>query len=175
MIARYSRLSARCCAYWGDAVRTAQPAVDGIIAMSPSPSDVVLLDLAMPGVDGLDALPRFRNHYPNVPLIVVTPVIKPDALDCARAAGAFDILSKPFAPRTGRDGGSGHAAAGRARADARGTSRRPRAGLVPVRRRISDLLTFTGSRSGIEQEIEQENSFISCPPMIRWLTVGICP
>ena len=80
----------------GHTVRTARSAVDGIILMSPTTPDVVLLDLAMPGISGLDALPHFRHHYPDVPIIVVTGVLEADTLERARAEGAFDVLSKPF-------------------------------------------------------------------------------
>jgi CheY-like chemotaxis protein len=80
----------------GHTVRTAETAVDGIILMSPTTPDVVLLDLAMPGISGLDALTHFRHHYPDVPIIVVTGVLEADTLERARAEGAFDVLSKPF-------------------------------------------------------------------------------
>ena len=80
----------------GHIVRTARSAIDGVISMSPTAPNVVLLDLSMPGISGLDALPHFRHHYPHVPIIVVTSVLEADTLQRARDEGAFDILSKPF-------------------------------------------------------------------------------
>jgi CheY-like chemotaxis protein len=58
--------------------------------------DVVLLDLAMVGFSGVEALPYFRGQYPAVPVVVVTAVIEPETLQRARAQGAFDTVSKPF-------------------------------------------------------------------------------
>jgi DNA-binding NtrC family response regulator len=79
----------------GHTVGTALSAIDGLIAMTPTAPDLVLLDLGMPGIDGLDALPYFRHHHPAVPIVVLTAVLQPDTLAHARALGAFEILQKP--------------------------------------------------------------------------------
>ncbi len=80
----------------GHTVETAQSAIDGVIAMSPRVPDVVLLDLSMPGVHGLDALPHLRTHYPAVPVVVMTGTMDPDAERHARELGAINVLRKPF-------------------------------------------------------------------------------
>jgi len=79
--------------YVSERVETADA---GLTAMATFNPDVVLLDLAMPGLSGVDALPLFRRQHPNVPVIVVTAVIDPVTLQQVQDQGAFDTLSKPF-------------------------------------------------------------------------------
>ena len=57
----------------------------------------VFLDLAMPGISGLEALTYFREHHRTVPVIVITGAPGQESAQKVRAAGAFDILGKPFA------------------------------------------------------------------------------
>ena len=56
----------------------------------------VFLDLAMPGISGLEALTYFREHHRTVPVIVITGAPGQESAQKVRAAGAFDILGKPF-------------------------------------------------------------------------------
>lgn len=60
--------------------------------------DVVLLDLRLPGLDGLTVLRRIRELRPDASVIVVTAHGSIDAAVEAMKAGAFDFLQKPFAP-----------------------------------------------------------------------------
>jgi DNA-binding NtrC family response regulator len=69
---------------------------EAIAAMATARPDVVLLDLKMPGMPGLDALGYFRQHHRRVPVIVITGFITPEAAHAARTAGAFDVVEKPF-------------------------------------------------------------------------------
>jgi CheY-like chemotaxis protein len=70
--------------------------------MKPAPRrattrpQVVFLDLAMPGISGLEALTYFRQHHRTVPVIVITGAPGQESAQKARAAGAFDVLAKPF-------------------------------------------------------------------------------
>jgi two-component system, OmpR family, KDP operon response regulator KdpE len=58
--------------------------------------DVVLLDINMPGIGGMETCRRIAQHYPGLPIIVLTvrdeELDKVDALD----AGADDYVTKPF-------------------------------------------------------------------------------
>ena len=63
--------------------------------------DLVLLDLHMPGVDGLAVLEQLRTGLPEdafVPVVVVTGDPRSQARDRALAAGAKDFVTKPFDP-----------------------------------------------------------------------------
>jgi len=65
-----------------DSVKTEEPAV-------------IVLDLRMPGMDGIDVLKRIRRDHPRVHVIVVTGHGTEEDEEQARALGAFDYLRKP--------------------------------------------------------------------------------
>ena len=65
-----------------------ETAAAGLAAMATFRPDVVLLDLAMSGLSGVDALPSFRRQHPGVPVIVVTAVIDPATLQQVQDRGA---------------------------------------------------------------------------------------
>jgi DNA-binding NtrC family response regulator len=57
--------------------------------------DVVLLDLYMPHVSGMELIASLREHHPQVPVIIVTAAYEVErAVECIKA-GAFDYLVKP--------------------------------------------------------------------------------
>lgn len=60
--------------------------------------DVVILDLYMPHVSGMELLPRLRECYPQTPVIIVTAAYEVErAVDCIKM-GAFDYMIKPVEP-----------------------------------------------------------------------------
>jgi len=61
--------------------------------------DAVLLDVMMPGLDGLEVLSRLRARWPGMPVIMLTA--KGDETDrvVGLELGADDYLGKPFSPR----------------------------------------------------------------------------
>lgn len=58
--------------------------------------DAVVLDVRLPGEDGLSALPEFRRRCPEAPVIVVTAFGDLATAVAALGRGAFDYLVKPF-------------------------------------------------------------------------------
>jgi DNA-binding NtrC family response regulator len=67
-----------------------------IVAMARVRPHLVLLDLVMPGISGLEALTYFNQHHRTVPVIVVTGRMEPEIARQALAAGAFAIVGKPI-------------------------------------------------------------------------------
>jgi CheY-like chemotaxis protein len=68
-------------------------AVDVALAQSPV---VVLMDVAMPGVDGLEAMRRIKAAKPNLPIVIASAHSMASDRERFLAAGADDVLSKPF-------------------------------------------------------------------------------
>ncbi len=71
---------------------------DGQEAIERAPeagAEVLLLDLNMPGVNGLEALPRLRDALPETKLVVLTTGQMQDERGRAMAAGADGFIVKP--------------------------------------------------------------------------------
>jgi CheY-like chemotaxis protein len=60
--------------------------------------DLVLLDLRMPGMDGLTLLRRIKQQWPETEVVVITGHAALDSVKASVALGAFDYLSKPVGP-----------------------------------------------------------------------------
>ena len=70
----------------------------GLEAIETGDYDLVLMDLRMPGMDGLTAIRHIRartDHKANLPVIVITADDGPTLLADCRAAGADDVMQKP--------------------------------------------------------------------------------
>jgi DNA-binding NtrC family response regulator len=79
----------------------AQAAGDGkeaLRVMEQQPFDVILLDLRMPGLDGMDVLKTIKERWPDSEVVVITgfPTIE-SAKESVRL-GAFNYLAKPVGP-----------------------------------------------------------------------------
>ncbi len=57
--------------------------------------DVIVLDIRMPGIDGLEVLERIKKTYPNVQVIILTGHGTEKEMEQARRLGAFEVLRKP--------------------------------------------------------------------------------
>ncbi len=67
---------------------------DAVVEARRIRPDVVLLDLAMPDLPGLELLPRLREALPGTIIVVLTLMDLPDCRRAALAAGADDVVSK---------------------------------------------------------------------------------
>ncbi len=77
-------------------VATAADGAAGLKIFRRRPVDVVLLDLRLPGVGGLDVLRRMKALDPRVDVILVTAVHDIGVVVEGMRAGAFDYITKPF-------------------------------------------------------------------------------
>jgi DNA-binding NtrC family response regulator len=57
---------------------------------------LVIADVRMPGLDGLQLLERIRAGYPLIPVIIITAFDSPETAEEALRKGAFDYIPKPF-------------------------------------------------------------------------------
>jgi DNA-binding NtrC family response regulator len=58
--------------------------------------DVVLLDIVMPGTDGLDVLKQMKSIHPDCQVIMLTALNTARTAFAAKGTGAFDYVTKPF-------------------------------------------------------------------------------
>jgi DNA-binding response OmpR family regulator len=80
----------------GYRVTTAASAEDALALADRDPPDLVLLDIGLPGMDGLDALRRFRERPQAPPVIFVTARRRELEQVLGLELGADDYLTKPF-------------------------------------------------------------------------------
>jgi two-component system, chemotaxis family, chemotaxis protein CheY len=77
---------------------TVEDASDGIMALEKffiSPPDLVVLDLVMTGMYGVDVLNKMRELNPATKVIIATADVQQSTADQVRSAGAKGILNKP--------------------------------------------------------------------------------
>lgn len=82
----------------GFEVAKAHSGAEALEQVSRSDFDVVLADLKMPGMDGLEMVSRVREIYPQMPVVVITGFPSADTLNEAARLGVNDYLTKPVAP-----------------------------------------------------------------------------
>lgn len=79
-----------------------QAAVNGEEALgmlAESSYSLILLDLKMPGMDGMEVLRKVRETHPEIKVIIITAHGSIDAATEAMKLGAVDFIQKPFAPK----------------------------------------------------------------------------
>ncbi|MFF5289908.1 response regulator transcription factor [Paractinoplanes globisporus] len=83
----------------GCEVRLAADGADGLAAIAAQRPDLVVLDLMMPGIDGLEVCRRLRRQLPDLPVIMLTALGEEADRVLGLEVGADDYVTKPFSPR----------------------------------------------------------------------------
>lgn len=65
-------------------------------ALSHEQPNVIVSDVRMPDTDGMELLTRVQQHYPEIPVIIITAHSDLDSAVSAYQSGAFEYLPKPF-------------------------------------------------------------------------------
>ena len=73
-------------------------AEDAIVELQSSHWDLLLADIGLPGMNGLDLTEHARRAYPNLPIIVMTANVHGGVDREAHSRGADAFVAKPFAP-----------------------------------------------------------------------------
>jgi two-component system response regulator PilR (NtrC family) len=76
--------------------QTAETAEKAFARMEADSYDVVLTDISMPGLSGLELLGHVRQKFPNTPVIVISGISDQEHAQGLIKLGAFDYLLKPF-------------------------------------------------------------------------------
>jgi PAS domain S-box-containing protein len=86
----------------GHCTTESESGVEALAILAQRRFDVILLDMVMPDMDGLDVLARLRaggGLNVETPVIACTANVLPDQLEAYRRAGAAAVLAKPIDPR----------------------------------------------------------------------------
>ncbi|TQJ51863.1 DNA-binding response OmpR family regulator [Phycicoccus sp. SLBN-51] len=79
--------------------RRAGDGPSGLAAAAAEPPDAVVLDLMLPGIDGLEVCRRLRLERPDLPVVMLTARGEEEDRVLGLEVGADDYVTKPFSPR----------------------------------------------------------------------------
>ena len=79
----------------GYQVGTAASGEEGLAALKKESYDLVLLDIGLPGMNGIEALAEIKRLSPDILVIMITAFEDIDTVISAMKLGAFDYLIKP--------------------------------------------------------------------------------
>jgi len=82
----------------GYEVRFASSGTEGLAMLKAEAFDAALVDLKLPDVSGMDILRQMPDHFPSVPVIIMTGFSTIKSAVEAIKIGAHDYLAKPFTP-----------------------------------------------------------------------------
>lgn len=90
-------------AAWGQQVVLAENGLQGLQFLQQRPFDLVLLDIRMPGMDGMEVARRIRRreqegHQTPVPIIAITADVEAATFEACLDAGINAVLPKPIIP-----------------------------------------------------------------------------
>jgi two-component system response regulator PilR (NtrC family) len=76
--------------------QTAETAEQAFARLEVDAYDVVLTDISMPGLSGLELLGQVRQRFPDIPVIIISGISDQEHAQGLIKLGAFDFLLKPF-------------------------------------------------------------------------------
>lgn len=82
----------------GCEARVAEDGNEAIRVMEQNPADVILLDIRMPGLDGMDVLKTIKTRWPNSEVVVITGYPTIESAKEAVRLGACNYMAKPVGP-----------------------------------------------------------------------------
>ena len=80
----------------GIEVRSFENGDDLLVALQSSLPEIIISDIRMPGIDGLELLKEIHSSRPDIPVIITTAHSDLDSAVAAYQGGAFEYLPKPF-------------------------------------------------------------------------------
>ena len=80
----------------GIEVRSFENGDDLLVALQSSLPEIIISDIRMPGIDGLELLKKIHSTRPDIPVIITTAHSDLDSAVAAYQGGAFEYLPKPF-------------------------------------------------------------------------------
>jgi two-component system response regulator HydG len=81
---------------WGHAVSEAGDGNQALEQVRERPFDLILMDVRMEGMNGIEALKRIKVHNPAIPILIMTAYSSVETAVEALKSGAYDYLTKPL-------------------------------------------------------------------------------
>ncbi len=82
----------------GHHIKLAEDGYQGLALLKEKSFDLVILDLKMPGIDGMKVLEKIKESSPETAVVVITGYATVESAVEAMKRGAYDFLPKPFTP-----------------------------------------------------------------------------
>lgn len=92
------RLAVRVLARQGYRCSTAAGAKEALVAVDTAAPDVVVTDMSMPAISGLELVAAMRERHPNVATVMLTAHDGDDLVEAALDGGVYGYVTKPFEP-----------------------------------------------------------------------------
>lgn len=80
----------------GFVTRLAANGVEALQAVEDEIPGCILLDMKMPGIDGIEVLKRIKKNWPEIPVMMMTAYGELELTDDALQIGALKYFTKPF-------------------------------------------------------------------------------
>lgn len=129
----------------GYEVLTAENGEEGLKIFDEQSPDLVLLDIWLPGMDGIEALKRLRDRRPSVPVIMISGHGTIELAVKAAKLGAYDFLEKPLSLER----------------------------VIITVKRALEKATLEGTLRAIKEDLEGRYRFIGESPVIKHLRAQI--
>ncbi|MFW6082332.1 MAG: response regulator, partial [Desulfosalsimonas sp.] len=81
---------------WNYSISEAENGRDAVDMAKNSPFDLILMDVRMAVMGGIDALVNIKSYNPAIPVIIMTAYSSVDSAVEAMKSGAYDYLTKPL-------------------------------------------------------------------------------
>ncbi|MCK5310735.1 MAG: sigma-54-dependent Fis family transcriptional regulator, partial [Desulfobacteraceae bacterium] len=81
---------------WGYEIHLADDGTSGVDMVKDQPFDLVLLDMKMKKMSGMEALQHIKNYNPSLPVVIMTAYSSVQTAVKALKTGAYDYLTKPL-------------------------------------------------------------------------------
>jgi DNA-binding NtrC family response regulator len=79
-------------------VKLAKNGLEGLSMIKEEGFEIILTDLKMPDMDGIEVLKRIKEGWPSIEVIIITGYQTVDTAVKSIKLGAFDYIEKPFTP-----------------------------------------------------------------------------
>ncbi len=83
---------------YGFPVISCQSGEDAVEQLFKNDARLILTDIKMPGISGIELLEKIHAVYPKMPVILMTGYAELDIAISAIKKGAFDFITKPYNP-----------------------------------------------------------------------------